>query len=216
MHVAQFYAAEIVLVLESLHSRNIVYRDLKPENVLIAADGHLRLADFGFAKVVPDITWTFCGTPEYLAPELVSATGTGYGRAVDWYALGVLIYEMLFGKPPFYHENHLKLYDLIANQPVRFPESADPKAVDLMRGFFEKNPTRRLGVLKGGSQDVKDHPWFRNISWNLMNERQLRPPYRPKVSGPGDATNFDKFPEDNDPTVSEGEPDDYGRLFPEF
>jgi hypothetical protein len=110
----------------------------------------------------------------------------------------------------------MKLYDLIAKQPVHYPESADPKAVDLMQGLLEKNPSRRLGVLKGGAEDVKEHPWFKGIDWKHMEGRLIRPPYRPKIGGPGDASNFDKYPEDNDPPVSPEEPDDYGRLFPEF
>lgn len=214
--VAQFYAAEIITVLSALHARDIIYRDLKPENVLIGADGHLRLADFGFAKVVPDITWTFCGTPEYLAPELVSATGTGYSKSVDWYALGVLIYEMLYGYPPFYHENHLKLYDQIVNRDVSFPPGADPIAVDLMSGLLEKNPTRRLGCGKGGADEVKGHRWFIDIAWKYLANRQVKPPYKPKVSSPGDASNFDRYPEDSDEPVGAAEADEYGRLFPDF
>ena len=219
--MAQFYAAQVILAIEHLHSHGIVYRDLKPENVLIASDGNLKLTDFGFAKKLnnnSDSTYTFCGTPEYLAPEIIGAIGSGYTRAVDWWAVGVLIYEMVFGRPPFYHDNHLKLYDMIVKEAVVYPKDANPVLVDLLEQLLEKNPTKRLGALKDGPRAIKEHPWFRDqIKWEHIAQRTVRPPYRPRVSGPGDASNFDKYPEDPDQVRSEdvGE-DPFGHLFPNF
>lgn len=117
--VAKFYAAEVALALDYLHSLDIIYRDLKPENLLLGADGHVKVTDFGFAKHVPDITWTLCGTPDYLAPEVVQSKG--YNKSVDWYALGVLIFEMLAGYPPFFTEdgNPMKLYEKVSSKPGR-------------------------------------------------------------------------------------------------
>jgi len=128
---SRFYAAEIVLALEYLHSKNIVYRDLKPENLLIDKDGHMKITDFGFAKVVEDRTWTLCGTPEYLAPEIIQSKG--HGKAVDWWALGILIYEMLAGYPPFYDENPFGIYQKILAGKIEFPRHFDPNAKDLVK-----------------------------------------------------------------------------------
>lgn len=190
--MAQFYAAEVILAIEYLHERNIIYRDLKPENILLSGDGHIRLTDFGFAKVVPELTWTLCGTPDYLAPEIVMSRG--YGKAVDWYAVGVLIYEMLLGTPPFYHENHLKLYENIVQQTAKFPPTFDAVARDLIERLLEKNPVMRLGSLAGGAEDIKRHPWFREVKWDLLSKLLIKAPYRPKLAFEGDTSNFDEYP----------------------
>lgn len=211
--MAQFYAAEVVLAIQYLHERNIIYRDLKPENILLTREGHIRLTDFGFAKVVPELTWTLCGTPDYLAPEIVMSRG--YGKAVDWYAVGVLIYEMLLGAPPFYHENHMKLYENIVNQTARFPTGFDAIARDLIERLLEKNPSKRLGSLAGGPEDIKRHPWFRDVKWDLLHDLRIKAPYRPKVAHEGDTSNFDEYP----PEAPETEPIDskaFEGLFPGF
>lgn len=152
--------------------------------------------DFGFAKEVPDQTWTLCGTPDYLAPEIVLSKG--YGRAVDFYALGILIYEMLAGFPPFYHENHMKLYDNIVNSEPRFSSSFDPVAKDLVIRLLEKNPAKRLGVQAGGISDIKNHVWFKDVKWDLLQARTIRAPYKPKISSAGDCSNFDVYPEETE------------------
>ncbi|KAI8427675.1 hypothetical protein MSG28_002139 [Choristoneura fumiferana] len=141
-----FYAAEIVSALEYLHARNIVYRDLKPENLLLAKDGHLKITDFGFAKKLTDRTWTLCGTPEYLAPEIIQSKG--HNKAVDWWALGVLIYEMLVGYPPFYDENPFGIYEKILNGRVEWPRHLDPIAKDVIKKLLVQDRTKRLGNMK--------------------------------------------------------------------
>jgi serine/threonine protein kinase len=215
--VAQFYAAQVAYALASLHDHGIIYRDLKPENLLLNRSGYLRMADFGFAKELPidnPITWTFCGTPEYLAPEIIASNG--YGPAVDWWALGILIYEMLTGHPPFYHENHLKLYDLIAQAPLRFPDSFDYAARDLVTKLLDRIPTKRLGVLVNGPQDVLNHPWFRGIDWEKLASEQIRPPFKPKVANDGDASNFDSYPEEASSALSQYTDDPAYERFPDF
>lgn len=194
--VAQFYAAQVILAFEHLHARNIIYRDLKPENILITRDGNIKIVDFGFAKEVPDQTWTLCGTPDYLAPEIILSKG--YGRAVDYYALGVLIYEMLAGFPPFYHENHMKLYDNIVHGEARFPSSFDPLAQDLVIKLLEKNPAKRLGVQAGGIEDLKGHIWFKDVKWDALVACTIRAPYKPKLGSEGDCSNFDTYPEETE------------------
>lgn len=173
----------------------------------------MRLTDFGFAKVVPETTWTLCGTPDYLAPEIVMSRG--YGKAVDWYAVGVLIYEMLIGAPPFYHENQLKLYENIVQQTARFPTGFDPVARNLIEGLLEKNPSKRLGALAGGAEDIKRHPWFRDVKWDFLYELRIKAPFRPKVAHDGDTSNFDEYPaevQEIDPMPSQA----FVGLFPGF
>jgi serine/threonine protein kinase len=211
--VAVYYAAQVVLALEYLHGRDIVYRDLKPENILIDKGGNVKVTDFGFAKVVPETTWTLCGTPDYLAPEIVQSQG--YGKAVDWYAVGILIYEMLVGSPPFYHENHRVLYENIVHKKAYFPPGFDWIAQDLVERLLEKDPQKRLGALVHGAADVKAHPWFREVNWELLVTGQLRPPYRPKAAADGDTSNFDQYPDEvpEDPAVDAAA---FAGLFPDF
>jgi len=190
---SRFYAAEIVLALEYLHERNIVYRDLKPENLLIDKDGHMKITDFGFAKHVEDRTWTLCGTPEYLAPEIIQSKG--HGKAVDWWALGILIYEMLAGYPPFYDENPFGIYQKILAGKIEFPRHFDPNAKDLVKKLLLADRTKRYGCLKNGAEDIKRHKWFRGIDWPRALNREMRPPFVPTCAGPNDTSNFDKYPD---------------------
>jgi serine/threonine protein kinase len=144
--VALFFAVEIVLAFEYLHSQDIAYRDLKPENLLIDKEGHVKITDFGFAKVVSDRTYTLCGTPEYLAPEIIQSKG--HNKFVDWWALGVLIFEMLAGYPPFYDDNPLGIYQKIMDGYYEFPPHIEPKARDLIKSFLCADRSIRLGCSK--------------------------------------------------------------------
>jgi len=190
---SRFYAAEIVLALEYLHSKNIVYRDLKPENLLIDKDGHMKITDFGFAKVVEDRTWTLCGTPEYLAPEIIQSKG--HGKAVDWWALGILIYEMLAGYPPFYDENPFGIYQKILAGKIEFPRHFDPNAKDLVKKLLTADRTKRFGCLKDGAEDIKRHKWFKGVDWVKVYNRKVKPPFIPGFKSLDDTSNFDKYPD---------------------
>ncbi|CEI87821.1 Putative AGC/PKA protein kinase [Rhizopus microsporus] len=212
-HVAKFYAAEVTLAIEYLHNKNVIYRDLKPENLLLDANGHIKITDFGFAKYVPDITWTLCGTPDYLAPEVIQSKG--YGKAVDWWSLGILIFEMLAGYPPFYDDDHLKLYEKILQGKIRWPSYFDPNAKDLLKHLLTSDLSRRYGNLKNGADDIKNHPWFQGVDFDRVANRQIRAPYIPQIRGDGDASHFDRYPETNE---QYGAPcqDIYRDKFPDF
>jgi serine/threonine protein kinase len=153
-----FYAAQIVLIFEYLHSKDVVYRDLKPENLLLDHTGYLKLTDFGFAKKVDYRTWTLCGTPEYIAPEIL--LNKGHGKPVDWWALGILIYEMLAGAPPFVDDDPMGIYQKILAGRIQFPRYFDRHAKDLIRKLLTADITKRLGNLKNGADDIKNHKWF--------------------------------------------------------
>ncbi|EKM53625.1 uncharacterized protein PHACADRAFT_98884 [Phanerochaete carnosa HHB-10118-sp] len=216
--VAKFYAAEVALALNYMHGLDIIYRDLKPENILLNFDGHIKIADFGFAKHCSMNAWTLCGTPDYLAPEIIR--NERYNKSVDWYALGVLIFEMLSGLPPFHEPDasHVVLYERICQGPlaIRWPPF-DRNATDLILKFLEHDPTKRYGNLKHGAGDVFAHPWFREVDWEKLKNREITAPYLPKIASAGDASAFERYPEDN-VAATYGQPvkDEYGVMFPEF
>ncbi|XP_068106910.1 RAC-beta serine/threonine-protein kinase [Hyperolius riggenbachi] len=189
---ARFYGAEIVSALEYLHSRNVVYRDIKLENLMLDKDGHVKITDFGLCKegITDGATMrTFCGTPEYLAPEVLE--DNDYGRAVDWWGLGVVMYEMMCGRLPFYNQDHERLFELILMEEIRFPRTLSPEAKSLLAGLLKKDPKQRLGGGPNDAQEVKDHPFFSCINWQDVDQRKLTPPFKPQVTSEIDTRYFD-------------------------
>ncbi|KAN0063530.1 Serine/threonine-protein kinase [Thecaphora frezii] len=190
---SRFYAAELLCALEHLHGFNVVYRDLKPENILLDYTGHIALCDFGLCKLNmgdQETTNTFCGTPEYLSPELL--LGQGYTKAVDWWTLGVLLYEMLTGLPPFYSEDVNEMYRKILQDPLRFGDEVSPDARHLLTLLLNRDPSQRLGSGPNGAADIKAHPFFaKHIDWKRLLAKKVQPPFKPSVASAIDTSNFD-------------------------
>ena len=163
--MSKFYAAQIILVFEYLHSKNFVYRDLKPENVLVHTSGYLKLSDFGFLKTVKpgERTYTICGTPEYLAPEII--LNKGHGQAVDWYCLGIFIYEMMVGRCPFMNDDPYEIFKMILYEKMRFPRDFDRSAKSIIRHLTDHDLSKRYGNLKYGSEDIKNHRFFNDMNF---------------------------------------------------
>ena len=183
---AKFYAAEIGCALGYLHQNKIIYRDLKPENLLLDRYGHIVLTDFGLCKegiALKDTTATFCGTPEYLAPEVIQKKA--YDRTVDWWCLGSVLYEMLFGLPPFYSKNQKEMYDRILHQPLSISSMASPHSKDILKKLLQKDRHQRLGA-KRDFDEIKEHPFFESINWEKLVKREIKPSFVPKVKGETD------------------------------
>ncbi|XP_028827664.1 serine/threonine-protein kinase N2 isoform X1 [Denticeps clupeoides] len=190
---ARFYAACVLLGLEFLHQNKIVYRDLKLDNLLMDEDGFVKIADFGLCKEGMghgDRTSTFCGTPEFLAPEVL--TESNYTRAVDWWGLGVLIYEMLVGESPFPGDDEEEVFDSIVNDDVRYPRFLSPESVSIIQKLLQKNPEKRLGAGEQDANEVKRHRFFQGVDWESLLSKKVKPPFLPTVKEPGDVSNFDE------------------------
>lgn len=207
---ARFYSAEVTLALIFLHKNGIIYRDLKLDNILLDSEGHCKIADFGMCKegmFDGKLTSTFCGTPDYIAPEILQELDYGFG--VDWWALGVLMYEMTAGQPPFEADNEDDLFESILHDEVLYPVWLTKDAISILKGFMTKNPNKRLGCVasQGGEEAIKRHPFFLNkINWAALEERQIKPPFKPRVKDEKDTGNFDKDFTNEDPILTPIDP----------
>lgn len=194
-NASRFYSSSVLLAFEHMHGLNIVYRDLKPENLILDKDGVLKVVDFGLAKVVMDRTWTLCGTPDYLAPEIILSKG--HNKAVDYWALGVLIYEMCAGFVPFYSDDVMEVYQLILQHDLKFPSHFSRNVIDLVSKLMHANPSKRMGVLRGGTEDIKKVKWFGGFDWGRLLKKDLTPPIIPNCKSANDTRNFDQYPEED-------------------
>jgi len=191
----KIYSAELIIALECLHKNNLIYRDLKPENILIDVEGHIKLIDFGLSKIIntddnnskSDLTFSICGTPEYLAPEVIKEVG--YNKTVDWWSLGVLIYEMLTGSTPFYRAK-TRMDLSVYQKPVEMHSYFSDNVIDLLENLLLLNPDERLGKGVKGSEDIKNHIFFKDINWDDVKARKLKAPIIPKLSDDVDSSNF--------------------------
>jgi serine/threonine protein kinase len=209
----KFYAANVILAFKHLHSKGIAYRDLKPENLLINSNGYLKMIDFGFAKKFPfmkndvkqDKTYTLCGTPEYLAPEIVMSKG--YDKGVDYWALGCLIYELFLARTPFQADFTTKIFQNIiaADKVLAFPPKMDPAHVTLVKKLLSVNPAFRLGNLVGGMEDIIKDPFFAGYNWEDTIKQSVPAPYCPPIVNALDTSNFDDYDEESDIPIYGGD-----------
>lgn len=189
----KFYAGEICLGIGHIHSTDVIYRDLKPENLLLSDKGHVKITDFGLSKegISDNVSaTTMCGTPEYLAPEIVRKEG--HGRGVDWYSFGALIYEMMTGLPPYYTKDRQKLFERIKRGDLTYPTYVQPTAKDIMVQLLQKTPDARLGCGKGDVADVTAHAWWSDLNLVELLAMKIEPPFKPDVKGADDTKYFDK------------------------
>uniref|UniRef100_A0A8C1GYC3 Protein kinase C n=1 Tax=Cyprinus carpio TaxID=7962 RepID=A0A8C1GYC3_CYPCA len=202
---SRFYAAEVTSALMFLHQHGVIYRDLKLDNILLDAEGHCKLADFGMCKegILNGVTTTtFCGTPDYIAPEILQELE--YGPSVDWWALGVLMYEMMAGQPPFEADNEDDLFESILHDDVLYPVWLSKEAVSILKAFMTKSPSKRLGCVltQGLEEAIKVHPFFKEIDWVLLDQRKIKPPFKPRIKTKRDVNNFDQDFTREDPVLT--------------
>lgn len=180
----------MIIAIEFLHKHEIIYRDLKPENVLIDSKGYIKITDFGLSwmNIKSNEAKSICGTPEYLAPEIILKLG--YGKPVDWWTLGSIIYEMLVGIPPFYTKARNELFERIKFLPPKYPSSMNPVVKSLLEALLKKDPARWLGAVND-SEEIKAHPWFAGINWQYLLEKKYEAPFVPKINNDMGLNNFD-------------------------
>ncbi|KAJ3413318.1 Serine/threonine kinase [Chytridiales sp. JEL 0842] len=199
----KFYACEVLLALEYFHKNNIIYRDLKLDNILMTPDGHLKVADYGICKEnMPygATTRTYCGTPDYMAPEILNQNR--YGRACDWWSFGVLIYVMLIGRYPFHGEDEADILDAILSDSIEYPSNMPKDTLSLLQGLMRKDPSRRLGGGKLDAEEVKRHPYFAGVDWDAFMAKSVQPPWKPQVTSATDVSNFDSEFTREDPVLT--------------
>jgi p70 ribosomal S6 kinase len=189
--LARVYTAEIISAVSHLHEKGIMHRDLKPENILMDVDGHVMLTDFGLAKEFEENTRSnsMCGTTEYMAPEIVR--GKGHDKAADWWSVGILLYEMLTGKSPFMGSRG-KIEQKIVKDKIKLPQFLTSEAHALLKGLLQKEPERRLGSGPSGADEIKQHKWFKGMNWKKLEAREVKPSFKPEISGRQCIANFDK------------------------
>ncbi|XP_066528117.1 ribosomal protein S6 kinase alpha-1 isoform X3 [Hoplias malabaricus] len=207
----KFYLAELALGLDHLHSLGIIYRDLKPENILLDEEGHIKLTDFGLCKEAIDHekkAYSFCGTVEYMAPEVVNRQG--HIHSADWWSFGVLMFEMLTGSLPFQGKDRKETMNLILKARLGMPQFLSAEAQSLLRALFKRNPTNRLGSGPDGAEEIKRHAFFSTIDWNKLFRRELKPPFKPAVARPDDTFYFDSEFTSRTPKDSPGVPPSAG------
>lgn len=198
----QFYISQIILMLDKLHQKNIIYRDLKPENLVLGADGYIRLVDFGYSVVVKNKktrTYTVCGTPEFLSPEVLLKKG--HTISVDFWALGVFIFELFAKEGPFFDENPVKLYKKTIKIQYTFPDKFPEMAKSIVRGLLVRKPHKRLGMLQNGINDLKNNVLFKGFNWKDLVDKKITPPILPTVSSDKDTSNFKPFEHQSQPLI---------------
>merc|ERR1719460_727612 len=193
---AKFYVTGTVFAFDHLHEKKIIFRDLKPENLLLNEGGRVKLTDMGLAKVVVGKTYTTCGTPDYFAPELIASKG--HTDAVDWWTLGILTFELMSGHPPFESASPMQIYSKVQKGigKVSFPAKLKGTCEDLVKGLCKKEPSDRLPMLPGGGMKLRQHAWYKGFDWEKMKEAKLDPPYKPVVKSQKDIANFTARKED--------------------
>jgi len=193
---AKYYVAGVVCAFEHMHERRIIYRDLKPENLLLTEQGHLKITDMGLAKFVIGKTYTTCGTPDYFAPEMIASLGHTY--AVDWWGLGILCFELMSGHPPFESPYPMQIYAKVNKgiAKVPFPVKCQGNVGELIKGLLRKEPSERLAMRPGGAKNIREHKWYSGFDWEAHGDLRLEAPYRPLVKNKKDISNFHARKED--------------------